>query len=513
MAPAAEVIATTSSSKRRSGSCTASAAMPCTADRVGMRATRMPSARACSAAAAAVCRSSASLGSRTTSRAWARRTACSSSPLAGGSPGRASTVVAPASAYSPARPSPGTTATTARWTRSAGGRSPRAVCTSSAPKWVIRIRYQQAGLDARLDGGTGVVHVHVDVPQPVAADHHEGVPERVQPLPQPRHGGVVGLQQIDHLEGGAAVLGDRRPFRAGLPVVPRGVLHSRVPPGGRGRRCARCLPRAGLHQCPEHRHEPAPPGVDHSGALQHGELPGGGGEGGTRPVVGGPRHGTAAVRARPRHPHRFRGVRGGRGNGEHCPLHRVGDGLAGGVGGAAQGEPQPGAVGVRGGVVGGEHLGHATQQLGEDGPGVAARPDQRPVRHRAHGLRERRPLRPARCGLTRPRSGLTRCARSGLVAREHRLHGGGGRLDGQIQVRAGVAVRHRVHVDRVDLLARPPEGREREPAPGAHRESIEECLRHLRHLRLLELLDWSQRRPRARWRPGRGPGRAPDQPW
>ena len=69
--------------------------MPWTAERVGIRATRMPSARACSAAAAAVWRRSASLGSSTTSRAWARRTASTSSPLAGGSPGRASTVVAP----------------------------------------------------------------------------------------------------------------------------------------------------------------------------------------------------------------------------------------------------------------------------------------------------------------------------------------------------------------------------------------------------------------------------------
>ncbi|CAM5371364.1 hypothetical protein SFUMM280S_09604 [Streptomyces fumanus] len=87
VAPAAEVIATTSSSKRRPGSWTASAAMPWTAERVGIRATRTPEARACSAAAAAVWRSSASFGSNTTSRAWARRTASASSPLAGGSPG------------------------------------------------------------------------------------------------------------------------------------------------------------------------------------------------------------------------------------------------------------------------------------------------------------------------------------------------------------------------------------------------------------------------------------------
>ena len=163
--------------------------MPWTAERVGISATRMPSARACSAAAAAVWRSSASLGSSTTSRAWARRMASTSSPLAGGSPGRARTVVAPASAYSPASPSPGTTATTARCARSRGGRS--------APVWHVAggevgdpDPVRPPGLDARLHGGPGVVDVHVDVPQPVAADHDERVPEGVEPLPQPGHGRV-----------------------------------------------------------------------------------------------------------------------------------------------------------------------------------------------------------------------------------------------------------------------------------------------------------------------------------
>jgi hypothetical protein len=124
-------------------------------------------------------------------------------------------------------------------------------------------------------------------------------------------------------------------------------------------------------------------------------------------------------------------------------------------------------------TVGGEHLGHAPQQLREDRPGVAARPYERPVGHRAGGVGQRRfPLG------------------QGAVSVEHRLDRGDGGLHGQVQVGAGVPVGHGIHVDRVDLLARTPQRPQRETAPGAHRESIEECLRHLRHLRLLELLDW-----------------------
>lgn len=38
-----------------------------------------------------------------------------------------------------------------------------------------------SGLDPGLDGGPRVVHVDVDVPQPVPADDDERVPERVEP--------------------------------------------------------------------------------------------------------------------------------------------------------------------------------------------------------------------------------------------------------------------------------------------------------------------------------------------
>ncbi|CAM5237723.1 hypothetical protein SVIOM74S_09329 [Streptomyces violarus] len=63
------------------------------------------------------------------------------------------------------------------------------------------------GLDTGLDGGARVVDMDMDVPQPVAADHDERVAERVEPLTQPLHGRVLGLQQVDHLEGGAVHVG------------------------------------------------------------------------------------------------------------------------------------------------------------------------------------------------------------------------------------------------------------------------------------------------------------------
>ncbi len=130
-------------------------------------------------------------------------------------------------------------------------------------------------------------------------------------------------------------------------------------------------------------------------------------------------------------------------------------------------------MGVGGRVVG-QHLGHAAQQLGEDRPGVPAGADERPVRHRPDGIGERGPFG------ARPRR----------MAREHRLDRRDRGLHGQVQVRAGVPVRHGVDVDRVDLLTRPPQRLESETAPGAHRDSIEECLRHLRHCASLSCWTW-----------------------
>src|SRR5205085_2765827 len=74
-APAASAIATRSSSKRRPGSRTASAASACTGDRVGTTPTRTPSARASVAAAAATACTGPAFGSTTASVAPERRIA------------------------------------------------------------------------------------------------------------------------------------------------------------------------------------------------------------------------------------------------------------------------------------------------------------------------------------------------------------------------------------------------------------------------------------------------------
>ncbi len=333
-----------------------------------------------------------------------------------------------------------------------------------------------SGLDARLHGGARVVDVHMDVPQPVAADHDEGVPEGVEPLPQPGHGRVLGLQEVDHLEGGAvlllsgALLGRGR-VRGLLPAV----LHACVRRGNRSRRPA----RERLHQGREDRHQAVPARVDHSGALQGGQLARGGDERRAGALVRRAGHlGAVTLRT-------VGGVGGGRGDGQDGALDGVGHGLPGGGGGVPQGQPQAGAPGVGGITPGGEHLGHAAQQLGEDRAGVAPRADQRAVRHGAHGVGQRGP------GVSRRGPAVLAPGPAvHLVRREDGLHRGDGGLDGQIEVRAGVPVGDGVDVDRVDLLARPPQCAQRQTAPGTHRQSVEEPLRHLRHLRLPGVRTW-----------------------
>ena len=140
VARAAPVIATTSSSKRAPASCTASAESTCTAAVVGTTATRMPSARAPSAAVCATGTRSRWCGRRTTSGAPVRRTASSSSPLDGRRPGGADTTSAPASSSSAVIPGPADTATTACPLRLPARLERTLGAGRWSPKWVTAIR-------------------------------------------------------------------------------------------------------------------------------------------------------------------------------------------------------------------------------------------------------------------------------------------------------------------------------------------------------------------------------------
>ena len=63
-------------------------------------------------------------------------------------------------------------------TGAGGGPVPAACSATCSAKWVTRIAVGAAGGDAGLDRRADVVDVDVDVPQAVAADHHEAVAER-----------------------------------------------------------------------------------------------------------------------------------------------------------------------------------------------------------------------------------------------------------------------------------------------------------------------------------------------
>ena len=65
-------------------------------------------------------------------------------------------------------------------------------CATCSPKCVTLIRYGPAGTEPGLDRGADVVDVHVDVPQPVAADHDQRVAERPRARPAAAGRGVVG---------------------------------------------------------------------------------------------------------------------------------------------------------------------------------------------------------------------------------------------------------------------------------------------------------------------------------
>lgn len=248
------------------------------------------------------------------------------------------------------------------------------------------------------------------------------------------------------------------------------------------RRCHR-VARERLRQRAEHRHEAAPARVHDARAPQDRELSRRRVERGTGAVVRGAGHVTAVSGVT------VGGVGSGGGHRQNRALHGVRDRFPGGLGGPAQCTPQSvpdGAVAVIRLTVGvaREDLGHAAKELREDRSGVSAGPDQGSVSHRVDDVGQR-----GRCG---------------FEAREDRfdrLHRG---LDGQVEIGACVPVRDGIDVDRVDLLAVPPERLQGQCTPGAHRVDVE----HLRHLRLLEQPNWHRSVDPGGGPSGRGPGTA-----
>ena len=100
--------------------------------------------------------------------------ASSSWPVEGRWPGPPRTTIAPASSNSAARPGPAATATTRR-------PAPVGAALAALGDLVGEVGdpdpVRPAGRDAGLDRGADVVDVHVDVPEPLAADHDQRVAE------------------------------------------------------------------------------------------------------------------------------------------------------------------------------------------------------------------------------------------------------------------------------------------------------------------------------------------------
>ncbi len=207
---AAAVIATTSCSKSRPGSCTASAASPCTwasgRDDRDPHPARSPAR--CAPPPPRQPTESRSFGSTMTSAAPVAVTASRSSPVGGSPPGPPATTVAPASTNRLPRPAPAATATTARPVRRAARRG--ATCSA---KWVTLTRYgRPASMPASIAAPTSSTCTWTfHSPSPPTTTRES--PRACERLPQQRRCG-------------------RRRHRAGTSPRTPG------PSGGRGRRWA-----------------------------------------------------------------------------------------------------------------------------------------------------------------------------------------------------------------------------------------------------------------------------------
>ncbi len=285
--------------------------------------------------------------------------------------------------------------------------------------------------DAHLDHGADVVGVDVDVPQPGTADDDEGVTELGEPRAQRRDRGVVGIEQEHHLVRAATLVEvvdverDRRGARPGVAAYAGD----------------------GLDEGVEDDDEAAPPGVDHARAAEHLELVGRAGERVRGRVGGGGDEGLEArARTEPGD-----GVGGRPCDGEHGPLARVGHGGVGGVGGPTERGDEDLVVGqdARRVLHGRERLGEPPDELAQDDPGVAAGTEQGAVGEAADDAAQVEVV----VDLVQVRRG---------------------RLEREEQVRTGVAVRHREHVEGVDLgpVAAEPRQAEVRPTPDPGRVEV-----------------------------------------
>ncbi len=272
--------------------------------------------------------------------------------------------------------------------------------------------------------------MHVHVPEAATTHDHERVAELAEGGAQAVHRGLLGVDEVHHLVRAAAlehVVAD---------VLPRERQRDRAG--------LAAYAGDGLDQGVEDHHEAAAAGVHDPGAGERLELLGRAGERVAR-GVGRSRDEADEAGAGPERRH---GVGGGPRDREDRALLGLGDRGVRRVGGLAEGVDEHGLL-VVGELVGtGERLGEPADELAEDDPGVAAGAEQGAVGEGADGVAQ-----------VEARAGVRESC--------------GGGLEGQEQVGARVAVRHREHVERVDLGPVASEGLEAEVGPAPDPGGVE----------------------------------------
>jgi hypothetical protein len=184
-------------------------------------------------------------------------------------------------------------------------------------------------------------------------------------------------------------------------------------------------------------------GVDHPGVAEGGQLAGVASRAARAPSAAARTTSASAVRPSSTAATAASGT--GARDGEEGALLGVGHRAVGGVGRLLQGGGEGRAVGRR---LAGELVGQAAEELGEDRAGVAPGAE-----HGAAGEDG-----PGGLGAARPRRGVER---------------GHGRLGGEQEVGAGVAVGHREDVEVVEPAAGLGQGLDRGPAPLADRGVVQ----------------------------------------